>query len=396
YVMQVHCPGAGEAGAADVTVVDHVKLFRNLPELRFEGRLHEQILPAIRRLGGTVAWTDVFVVHSGYDHSPEGQEQKKQRDLRLLHLELQEQPEHPFTLFNLGMTYADLGEYEQAVEFLQRSLALSGEGDSHLRKVYALLVYCSAQLGRADEAGEICAAGLRRFPEDTELHFRRGLLLQQRGRLPEAVAAYQRVLERRGERYFSSLDRGLHGFKTRQNLAVTYAELGDLARAEEQWRRVVAEVPQYRPGWQGLGDVLLAQARYAEIAQLAERLRGDAQLRAAGSILQGRLAIVRGELAQARAVLGGAVRETPEDAELWEHWCRFLFEHGEAEETARALQELLHRVPEDAAALHNLGAIYCRQGRRRQAAEMLRQSLRLRPNAPHTRALLQTVADPAD
>ena len=123
FVMQVHCPGPGPDGDLDVTVVDHVKLFRNLPHLRFEGRIHEQILPAIRRSGGETAWTDVFVVHSGYDHSPEGQERKKRRDLKLLHLELDERPEHPFTLFNLGMTYADVGEYEHAAGFLREAFA---------------------------------------------------------------------------------------------------------------------------------------------------------------------------------------------------------------------------------------------------------------------------------
>ena len=141
YVVQVHCPG-GESGdpEADVTAVDHVKLFRNRPELRFEGRIHEQILPAIRRAGGEVAWTDLYVVHSGSDPSPEAQDRKRQRDLRLLHLELRERPDHPFTLFNLGMTYVDAGRFEEAEEFLRRSIKHSNPDESHLRKVYALLV----------------------------------------------------------------------------------------------------------------------------------------------------------------------------------------------------------------------------------------------------------------
>jgi O-antigen biosynthesis protein len=50
FVMQVHCRGGGECDP-DITVVDHVKLFRNRPDLRFDGRIHEQVLPAIRRLG---------------------------------------------------------------------------------------------------------------------------------------------------------------------------------------------------------------------------------------------------------------------------------------------------------------------------------------------------------
>jgi hypothetical protein len=48
------------------------------------------------------------------------------RLLPFLHRELEEQPEHPFTLFNLGMTYTDMGEYQKAVGFLNRCLEVSG------------------------------------------------------------------------------------------------------------------------------------------------------------------------------------------------------------------------------------------------------------------------------
>jgi hypothetical protein len=88
--------------AHNVTVVDHVKLFRNRPELRFDGRMHEQILGAIRRVGGEIGWTDLNVVHSGSDQSPAAQARKLERDLRLLMLELVERPEHPFTLLLAG------------------------------------------------------------------------------------------------------------------------------------------------------------------------------------------------------------------------------------------------------------------------------------------------------
>ncbi|MCW5941941.1 MAG: glycosyltransferase, partial [Fimbriimonadaceae bacterium] len=74
-------PGAG-------TRVDHVKLFRNLPGLAFEGRIHEQILPALRASGGKVARCAALVLHSGYDTSPEGQRKKRERDAKLLRLDL--------------------------------------------------------------------------------------------------------------------------------------------------------------------------------------------------------------------------------------------------------------------------------------------------------------------
>jgi FkbM family methyltransferase len=272
YVMQVHCPGPGEDGQTDVTVVDHVKLFRNLPALRFERRIHEQIIPAIRRLGGDLAWTDIFVVHAGYDHSPEGQRKKLERDLRLLNLELQEEPEHPFTLFNLGMTHADVGEHERAVDFLRRCIRHSGDGESHLRKAYALLVGALFQLRQGPAAWDACQEGLRKFPLDAELRFRKAILLHYQGRLEEAVQTYQDLLQNQEERHFASVDRGITGYIARHNLALVYEAQGDLARAEAQWRLVVTEMPRYRPGWEGLSAVLRKQGKTAAARAVAERL----------------------------------------------------------------------------------------------------------------------------
>ena len=111
--MQVHCPGGDDVErGGDMTVVDHVKLLRNHPE--------------IRRLGGQVEWTDIHVLHSGADQSPQGKQRKYDRDLRILSLDLEERPDHPFVFFNLGMTYADMGDFGEAADSLRRSIHLHG------------------------------------------------------------------------------------------------------------------------------------------------------------------------------------------------------------------------------------------------------------------------------
>lgn len=285
-VVQVHCPGTGDDDDEDVTVVDHVKLFRNLPQLRFEHRIHEQILPAISRAGGRVDWSDLFVVHSGYDHSPQGQKKKLERDLRILHLELSEQPNHPFTLFNLGMTYADIREFDEAIGYLQRSIECSTPGETHLRKAYALLVHAFHQTQRIDEAWYACEQGLELVPDDLELRFRRAILLQDRARLHEAAETLQGILEKPEERHFTSVVAGLRGYKTRHTLAIIYEELDDLVRAEEQWRLITKEVPRYRAGWRGLGELLVQQGRHSEALGLAETLVGDERLRSDGLMIQ--------------------------------------------------------------------------------------------------------------
>ena len=382
YVMQVHCPG--ENADVDVTVVDHVKMFRNIPALKFEGRIHEQILPAIRRASGEVAWTDIFVVHSGADHSPQARRRKQQRDLRLLHLELADRPEHPFVLFNLGMTYADMDEPSQAVEALTRCLQVSDKSESHVRKAYALLVNAQYQLDQHTAAEQLCRQGLEQFPDDPELMFRLGMLAQFHGKPEEAVRCYRDVLASKVERHFSSVDHGIRGFKTRHNLALVYLEIDRLGEAELEWRRALEEAPAFVAGWRGLSEVLLKLGRHVTAEIEVERMLETSQLQPVGAVLRGWILAHRGQDDAAKAQFQFAVSNYPDELEPLEALCRFLFERGNLDEAELALEELARRSTLDGAAHHNLGTVYLTTGRAEQAAEAYRRSLEVRPDAPQT------------
>jgi GT2 family glycosyltransferase/tetratricopeptide (TPR) repeat protein/SAM-dependent methyltransferase len=388
YVMQVHCPGGGEEGRTDVTVVDHVKLIRNRPGLRFEHRIHEQILPAIRRAGGEVAFTDIFVVHSGADHTPKGRERKLKRDFHLLHLDLKDRPDHPFVLFNLGMTHGDAGQHEEAIRALRRSIEVSQPAESHVRKAYALIIGSYCQLGRYSEAWDACRQGREHFPNDIELLFREGILHHHFHRLSQAAEAYRRVLKPAAERHFTSVDSGISGFKARHNLALVYEDIGQFSAAEEQWRQVVAEAPSYRLGWRGLGEVLLRQQKWEAVAEVAHRLLGGKQLppllHMEGMMLQGHLAEAQGAIPEAGRFFQNAVERWPEDLDARHALCRFLFERGRPAEAKQAIEDLLKRTPDDAAAYQNLGAICSQMDQHGEAVEAFRRSLRFRPDWPVT------------
>ena len=393
YVIQVHCPGRDEDGTQSVTAVDHVKLFRNRSDLRFEYRIHEQILPAIRRAEGEVAWTELYVVHSGSDPSPEAQARKRDRDFRLLHKELSERSDHPFTLFNLGMTHCDAGQFAQARHYLKRSIVNSQPSESHLRKAYALLIYSQMQLKRLDEAEATCRAALELFPLDDELRFRFGVLLHELGQFEESAAVYRFLLTQGEERHFTSVDQDLTGYKTRQNLAVVLGDSGHYADAEQEWRQVVTLTPEYREGWRGLGSALLAQQRIDETKALAEELATHPKLRAEALLLWTRIAEIQGDYAQVQNLLQQAISEFPGDSILEDAWCKFLFEQGSLEQAEAALESLVHRSPVNAAANHNLGAVRLQLGRPESAIACLTNSLRLRPNSDATRQLLKQAQD---
>ncbi|MBI3862380.1 MAG: glycosyltransferase [Planctomycetia bacterium] len=389
YIVQVHCPGAGDEGNLDVTAVDHVKLIRNRPDLRFEGRIHEQLLPAIRRAGGDVAWTDIYVRHSGSDHSPEGFQRKLERDLRILHRELEETPTHPFVLFNLGMTYADAKRYDEAIGYLERCLTVSTPDESHLRKAYALLVSSLSQAGRYDDAWASCQRGLSLYPDDKELLFRSAMVHHHFGRLADAEETYLRVLNGEEPRHFSSIDQGLAGFKTRHNLAIVYDDMGRLDKAEEQWRLIVSEVPNYRPAWRGLTEVLLNQGRTAALSELVNDARRRKDLAGEARLIVSRMREQAGDIDSALRELDAAETELNGDDEPLRRRCRMLFERVAPEAAEGALERLVACDPDDAAAYHNLGTAYLNGRKYSAAARSFRRSLDLRPDSPATKDQLQ-------
>jgi glycosyltransferase involved in cell wall biosynthesis len=91
FVMVCRCLPNRETGTT--TEVHHVRLFRNDPRIRWEFRVHEQILGSVRRAGGTPRFTDIVICHTGYQDA-ELRRRKSERDLRLLLMEYAEQPDH--------------------------------------------------------------------------------------------------------------------------------------------------------------------------------------------------------------------------------------------------------------------------------------------------------------
>ncbi len=224
------------------TVVDQIRLFPRLKSVRWTYKVHEQILPALRRARVPVKWTDIHVRHTGYTDRA-FRVKKLARDRRILLGELGERPNDPFVLFNLGMIAHEHKECASALGYLERSLAGSAPSDSITRKLYALIARVQRMLGDTGAALRTCADGLSLDDEDGELWFRKGLARRHRNEPAEAEAAWRRVLSLRRPEKFASVDQGIYGHVTRRNLAALVAERGDHEEARRLWQAVLDECP---------------------------------------------------------------------------------------------------------------------------------------------------------
>ena len=334
------------------------------------------------------------MVHSGADYSPEGRKRKHRRDLKLIQLELEENPSHPFHLFNLGMTYADMSLHAQAVRALEKSIAVGRAGETHLRKAFALLAGSYFRLGELERAMEVCRRGVGLYPEDVELLFLKGVLAQRMGYTDEAERSYRLLLEGNTQRYFASIDSGIKVYKARHNLATLYLDAQLHDRAVAQWTVLLEQHGNYIPAWEGLIEALLKQQCYDQATAIMDKMLAsseDSDVALRAEILRTQIALARGAVPEARRSLEETVARHPDHPLVEKTWARFMFEHAPPEQALEALLRLQRRCPEDAAAYHNLGIIYSRMGKLDQAVEQLKMSLKLRPNFPATHKVLAAV-----
>jgi glycosyltransferase involved in cell wall biosynthesis len=252
YVVKCLC--VPQAAGQDGTVVDHVRLFRNWPELRWDYRVHEQILPAVRAIKGEVRWGDVVVRHVGYADAAL-RRRKLERDLRLLRLEDAERPDHPFVLFNLGSVSQELGDVTGALEYFRRSLERSHPADSITRKLFALIAGCLWRQGRWEDALAVCAEGRGFYPDDAELLFREGGFREEAGHWDGAEACWRRLVDGGERPHFASVGAGLRGYLARHRLALLCLRRGALDEAEKLWLAVLAEQPDFVEARRGLEEV---------------------------------------------------------------------------------------------------------------------------------------------
>jgi tetratricopeptide (TPR) repeat protein len=202
-------------------------------------------MPALRRAGIPVRWSDCTVRHTGYADLAL-RARKLQRDSRILREDLKDRPNDPFVLFNLGTIAIEQKDWRGSLAYLKRSLARSAPTDSITCKLFALIARAHQMLGDSKSALLTCEEGLKYEPTDAELWFRKAVVHRHRGESADADTCWRRILTLERPEQFRSVDLGIYGHLTRRNLAALAAERGDLDEVARLWRAVLAECPDDR------------------------------------------------------------------------------------------------------------------------------------------------------
>jgi tetratricopeptide (TPR) repeat protein len=345
------------------------------------------LLPSLRRAGHAVRGTDIVIQHSGY-RQPSAGPGKLQRNVRLLLLDQQERPDDPFTLFNLGSAYLQLGRLAEAVPLLERSLERSQPGDAIVPKLYAALAAAHDRLGQRSRALALLRQGQVRCPGESQLLFLEGQLRWAVGEWAAAEACWRQVM---GSRLpataeagvtFADRDEGLP-LAARQQVALLCQASGRAEEAEKLWRELVAEQPGWLPAWVGLGELLLERQDWAAVAEIAGRLEAEPAGQVEALVLRGRVHLARKEFDQARALLGEAVSRAPAAVRPRLYLSHVWLQEGRDLAAAeQALRTLLTLAPWETPSWRNLAVLLRKQGRLAEAVTVCASGLAHRPDDP--------------
>ncbi len=168
-----------------------VRLFRNRPAHRYEGRIHEHVAASVVAAGGRVVQAaDLVVVHHGYARSTvQGGENRDVRNLRLLELALGEEPDDPHLLFQYGRQLKSAARWSDAERALRAALRhdrgrlpAAVRGECHTRLAQVL-----ATAERWDAAAAEARHGRKLLGDDLATLHVLGISLHQAGRREQAV-----------------------------------------------------------------------------------------------------------------------------------------------------------------------------------------------------------------
>ena len=190
YLLFLQRPAASASGCADQ--ISQPRLMPNRPELRFTGRVREQILaPAIAAGIGIDALECVLQCASQIADSEE-QRAAARRNLNVAHLAITDEGERPQTLLARAEALAQHGRTADAGAAYRRAIELADRGSAEmLEAYYGLLTAMDADPTASENQVATCLEALEVYPLDAQLLCGMGSYLLRCRRLDLAARSYE-------------------------------------------------------------------------------------------------------------------------------------------------------------------------------------------------------------
>jgi tetratricopeptide (TPR) repeat protein len=192
-----------------------------------------------------------------------------------------------------------------------------------------------AQNNQLDHARALLAAGVKRYPDDVDLHVEYGRLMLAMKQLPQAEAHLGRALQ------------------ARPDAAVLHCDLGDVFSRRADWSRAAAAYSralELEPG-----NARAAMGLSNALHPLGRNEQALTTLQAALAASPGHVGLLQAQVdllttmdraPQALAVLDPQIGNATMNLGLFERWCQLMQEAQRTDELVARLRDMTGRAPE--------------------------------------------------
>lgn len=218
-----------------------VRIFRNDPNMRFVGKVHEQIhnLTGRKNAWYKVNPDEIELYHTGY--SSHIIRQKCERNLKLLLVQMQNNEEDINLYRYLADTYYGLDEYQQAIKYARLDLASGKKELAYASRSYRILVNALGQI-QADfkDIETAIQQAIATFPDLPDFYAEYALLLFKHGRYDESLGFMQKAIQL--NETYDGIETSLfqNNFKlTNSLLGLIYEKKNDVSKSIEFYQKVL-------------------------------------------------------------------------------------------------------------------------------------------------------------
>lgn len=226
------CSYLTDGSTPEAEISTRCGLFRNRPEYRFEGRVHEQVGPSIIASGGRAGRSQAVIYHHGYRPDVKNNRQKHRKYVELLRAEIEANPSDAYYHFHLGSELAAHGEHIEALESLAKAAELLPRGHNLAALTFARLAESLMVTGSMDEAMRAIERAEVLGIRHPQISFTRGNVLRCLERWNEAAQAFETAIAL-GSQCLWDGDPSVYGHKAEYGLASSYLALGHYDAAAE-------------------------------------------------------------------------------------------------------------------------------------------------------------------
>ncbi len=249
------------------TAFYQLRLFPRRDDIRFSGRVHEELISSIDKTGLSTRQQSITIRHTGY-HRAEDRIAKGRRNLAIQLKALADGNGSAEQHYMIAASYFAVKDYTKCLEHIKTARQMGG-GGLWRKYAYHMACDCHINLEHPQEALQELIAGAAEYPESGLMQYFLGaMLLRQQQYLPAIEAlkkAEQLGVEQESFAIPTDIEQQLPYY-----LGLANQKCGKLEAAEIGYRKTIGIDPHHCPALNALGITLLQRGQISQAVEYLE------------------------------------------------------------------------------------------------------------------------------